>query len=434
MPGVLGVQYEVRLTADSSSVTRGRTNQLAAATLLISQNLLPNTAYQVRGQYIPSAPRDMLWSDWLDVTTPNILFTLADFDATVIAMVTGIEQFDVTEINNAINLLSSLLANVNARTWNVQKELTSQISATFETASASIEDVRTVAVDTNTAFAAYQLVVSATFGPSFSTVSTVSDAVATLDGYAASSYSVTLDVNNYATGFELVNGGSGVSSFTVTVDKFQIAAPGVTGGAPVSIFTVANVAGTPKVGLRGDMIVDGSITTQTIAAGSITAVELAANSVTAGAISAGSINTAALAVNSVSLANIIAGSVTNENFATHSTFATVPVSSTIVSVTATIESGNATVEWDCSQINATDGGSTVCHIVFSLFVDGVSVRSWTWSGYISTGNQLNTPISVKDYVTGLSNASHTFTIKCTSSTFSTCALDGGFIRVQDLRR
>ncbi len=70
LPGVVGIQYEVRLKADLSSVTRGRTDQLAAGALLISQGLIPLTAYQVRGQYLPSSPRDMLWSDWLDVVTP----------------------------------------------------------------------------------------------------------------------------------------------------------------------------------------------------------------------------------------------------------------------------------------------------------------------------------------------------------------------------
>ncbi len=80
-----------------------------------------------------------------------------------------------------------------------------------------------------------------------------------MDGYAAAQYSVTLDVNGYATGFELINGGPGVSATTFTTDKFQVAAPGVGGGAPVPIFTVANVNGVPKVAIRGDMLVDGTV-------------------------------------------------------------------------------------------------------------------------------------------------------------------------------
>ena len=50
LPGVVGVQYEVRLSADLSSVTRGRTDQLSAiSALIISQGIIESTAYQVRG-------------------------------------------------------------------------------------------------------------------------------------------------------------------------------------------------------------------------------------------------------------------------------------------------------------------------------------------------------------------------------------------------
>lgn len=272
MPGVLGVQYQVRLTSNGSEVTSGRTDQLAAGTLLISQSLLPNTAYQARGQYLPSAPRDMLWSDWLDATTPDVRLTLADFDDSVIAAVNNIEGFDQDAINQAINLIASLVGNVNARTWNDKKTLTSEISATFETASAAITSVETVAVDTKTALADFTTTVNATFGPSFSTVTTVTDAVATLDGYAAASFGVTLDVNGFASGFQLVNGGSGVSSATFIQDKFQIAAPGVTGGNPIPIFTVANVNGIPQIALSGDLYSDKSINALAVNAGTLSAI------------------------------------------------------------------------------------------------------------------------------------------------------------------
>lgn len=272
MPGVVGVQYQVRLASNSSEVTSGRTDQLAAGTLLISQSLLPNTAYQARGQYLPSSPRDMLWSDWLDVTTPDVRLTLADFDDSVIAMVNGIEQFDAAAIQQAINTISSIVADINSITWTDKKTLNTDIAATAANASAEISQVQTVAVNTQEALADFTTTVNATFGPSFSTVTTVSDAVATLNGYAAASYSVTLDVNNYAIGFALVNGGSGVSSFTVTADKFQIAAPGVTGGDPKPIFTVANVNGTPQIAISGDTYADGSINAISLNVGELTAI------------------------------------------------------------------------------------------------------------------------------------------------------------------
>lgn len=282
VPGVVGVQYEVRLASDDSDVTKGRTDQLAAGAIIVTQSLLPNTAYEVRGQYIPSSPRDMLWSDWLSVTTPDIKFTLADFDASVIALVNGIEQFNGDAINEAINLIASFVANQDARNWLDKKELRSQLDATAGGANAAIADVRTVAVDTQAAFASFSTAATASFGSTTAFVSQTATAIATYDGQAASEYAVTLDVNGYVIGYNLINGGGGISAFTVTVDKFQIAAPGVTGGAPVPIFTVANVNGSPKVGIRGDVIVDGSVTASKMSVGSLSAITVDAGNIRAG--------------------------------------------------------------------------------------------------------------------------------------------------------
>lgn len=282
MPGVVGVQWEVRLTSSGAVVTRDRTDQLAAGTALISQSLLPNTAYQARGQYLPSAPRDMLWSDWLDATTPDVRLSLADFDDSIIAAVNNIEGFDVDAINQAVNLIASLVGNVNARTWNDKKTLTSELAATSGAALAAITTVETVATDTQTALADFTTTVNATFGPSFSTVTTVTDAVATLNGYAAASYAITLDVNGYASGFELVNGGSGVTSATFIQDKFQIAAPGVTGGNPIPIFTVANVNGVPQIALSADLYSDKSINALAVNAGTLSAITANLGTITAG--------------------------------------------------------------------------------------------------------------------------------------------------------
>ena len=272
MPGVVGVQYQVRLTADSSEVTSGRTDQLAAGTLLISQSLLPNTAYQARGQYLPSAPRDMLWSDWLDVTTPDVRLTISDFDDSVVAMINAIQQFDDSQIQETLNLISSLVQNINARTWTDKKTLNSDIAATASNASAEISEVKTVAVDTQSALADFTTTVNATFGPSFSTVSSVTDAVATINGQTAAAVSLTLDVNGFVVGTQFVNGGAGADSFTVTTDKFQVAAPGVTGGDALPIFTVADVNGVPSIAISADVYADGSIEATKLDVGELSAI------------------------------------------------------------------------------------------------------------------------------------------------------------------
>jgi hypothetical protein len=135
--------------------------------------------------------------------------------------------------------------------------------------------LQTVVVDQATAFAEFQTTVSAKFGDAFSSVHTVSDAVATLDGYAAAEFAVTLNVDGYATGFNLINGGAGTSTFTIVADKFQVHLPGFNGNTPYSLFTTGLVAGVPSVGIQGNLILDGTIVTSMIHAGAITAIQIA---------------------------------------------------------------------------------------------------------------------------------------------------------------
>lgn len=221
----------------------------------------------------------------VDLSAPFIV--IASQTVALSSLIAGI-QYQVTTLQDILNdkidaatqLIASASANQDARNWLDKKQVRSQLDSVAGDASASIATIQQTMADDQDAFASFQTTVNATFGPSFSSVDTVSSAVATLDGYAASSYAVTLDVNGYASGFNLVNGGGGISSATFLVNKFQIASPGVSGGDPVPIFTVANVGGSPKIGIRADTIIDGSVTTQTINAGAVTAIKIGAGEIT----------------------------------------------------------------------------------------------------------------------------------------------------------
>ncbi|EPE99540.1 phage tail protein [Rhizobium grahamii] len=89
--GVIGVQWEVRDAATFEVIYRGNTLRADVGSVIIAQNLLPNNAYGVRGQLVPSDPdRLMEWSDWLPVTTPNVLLT--DMDIYLPGVVEGVEE------------------------------------------------------------------------------------------------------------------------------------------------------------------------------------------------------------------------------------------------------------------------------------------------------------------------------------------------------
>ncbi|MFC3206888.1 phage tail protein [Aquamicrobium soli] len=72
LDGIDGVEYEVRLASDLSHVTGGRTDQPEAGSMVVSQGIVGLTTYGVRGRYIRDSGEDVLWSDWLPVTTDDI--------------------------------------------------------------------------------------------------------------------------------------------------------------------------------------------------------------------------------------------------------------------------------------------------------------------------------------------------------------------------
>jgi len=314
LSGIIGVQYEVRLKIDFSEVGRGRTDQYHAGALIISQGILPRTEYQIRMQYIPTAPRQMLWSDWIDVLTPDI--AIADIPAWITHQVTVVTDFLNDRIEELNQRISTVVSTSGQRNWLDQKEVRSQLSSRSDAAFAEISRVETVATDGDTALASDIETLTAEVGDNSAQITINATAIASIEGWGAAQYAVTLDVNGYASGFELLNGGAGISTATFVQDKFQIAAPGVGGGAPVPIFTVANVGGAPKVALRGDMYVDGTIagialiadtiTAREIAASTITATEIAADSITADRLVTGTITSdsgkiGALSVKSLSI-------------------------------------------------------------------------------------------------------------------------------------
>ena len=184
-------------------------------------------------------------------------------------------------------LLAALSADQAARAWLDKKQLRSELFAQAGDAKASIAELRSVMADDEAAFAEFQTMVSATFGPDFSSVDTVSKAFAGVNGVLAAAWSVTVNVNNHVAGIQLINGGQKNSAFIVTADTFQVALPGAGGGDgdPTSVFTIGTFAGVPKVGINGDLILTGTITASMMNVGSLSAITVDAGNIRAGTLS-----------------------------------------------------------------------------------------------------------------------------------------------------
>jgi hypothetical protein len=421
LPGIIGIQYEVRLNLDLSEVAKGRSDQYEAGALIVTQGLVGNTTYQIRGQYIPSSPRDMLWSGWITVTTPDVTLSLADFDAALKYQVTQVQDYLNDRIGAVEALIASVASNSEAGNWIDHKQIRDELTAVAEEGRASITDVRTVQVNNQIAFASYQQTVAASFASTNASVTTNASAIATLNGFAAAQYSVTLDVNGYASGFNLINGGAGISTATFVQDKFQIAAPGVGGGAAVPIFTVANVNSVPKIAIRGDMYADGTIFARSIVAGDITAVQIAAGTITSdsGVIGALSVKSLSIAGNAATVPN--AQSYSSTITSTPTTFA-----SFTMSIDTTGLSGVSITIWaiaTCIIDNFGTGNSANCSLIMNGSTQA-SITGLNWKTAMmvlsaaititGSGGVMSVPVSFQANV-----LASTFSV--TGSLFAICA-------------
>ena len=237
----------------------------------------------------------------------------------------GFERLD-----KIAQFIASFASEQDAHNWLQKNQTHALLELKSQAASASIEEVRTVALGVDAALASFELTVNATLGDheasisqnataisaldtsfsSFSTtvnahfgtldatVTTNATAITTVNNKLAAQWTLTLNVNGYISGMKSFNDGSATGTIFVG-DIFQVAFPGQNGGNPVSVFGIGNVNGAAKVVLLGDMFVDGIVTARMIQAAQVQAVHLTANSVIAGKIAAGAIDVGTLIADNV---------------------------------------------------------------------------------------------------------------------------------------
>lgn len=159
---VEAVLYQIRISETEDVIYKGRTDDVAAGVILISQNLLPATEYEARGRYAPRGKRSALWSSWLPVTTPDTRLT--DDDVYLPGMLEELngrfddfEDFMGAEIDDLENQIE---AEVDARATQILAEQEERVAETHRLAGsyrALIDEVGAVrALLANASFEGYQ--------------------------------------------------------------------------------------------------------------------------------------------------------------------------------------------------------------------------------------------------------------------------------------
>ncbi len=196
---VIGIEYEVRLQASLEKISEGRTDQPQVGSMLISQGLLPNESYVVRGRYIPGGDRPVLWSGFIPVITPNVL--LSDKDVFVDVDLSGVEEAlgwlrnSTRTAQDAIDGLIAAQMELATVAYKDTRNLARELSVELGAARAEYREDIQLAVNETMAVAGKVETLTAALGGSSAFVNIAWAALATPAGYAAR-YGVTAAVND----------------------------------------------------------------------------------------------------------------------------------------------------------------------------------------------------------------------------------------------
>lgn len=271
IPGITGIRWRVRLASDQSLVTADYFNQPDIDDINITQSLMVLTNYEVSIQYIPTAPRDMTWSEWRPVSTPDAKLGAADIANYIVNKITtGFSEL-LGVIKDASDTLDGLAADAEAQAWLDRETDKSEMVVATGAISASITAVKTIAISAQEAIAAYQFVVEAQFNTTNANVTQEILARAQVDSALATEIdTVTTTVNGHTASLQLVassvNGSSVYLGILGTID-------GVTGGL---VLTGAKVNGVTTYDFLfdGNQVVRGTITASALNVISLTAISV----------------------------------------------------------------------------------------------------------------------------------------------------------------
>ncbi|WP_205665464.1 phage tail protein [Georhizobium profundi] len=320
-PDVDAVAFEVALTETLEVIYRGRTDEPEAGAIVISQGLLPNEDYLVRGRYVPRSDRDTAWSGWLPVRTLNIAFTGSDIlDATITELKLADRAVSSAKIQVAAVIQELIASNAVVASKIADLAITQQKVAdnaisvnkilNGAVTAAKIQD----AAITLTKFASGLRPVE-NFSGSLPATGNSEGRVGTLDGqlYRFTDGAWTKEVEAVDISGELVSAQIANSAVTqAKIAASAIDASRLQNNAVTELKLAADAVTAAKLAVNAvtnGALANNAVTTAKIAAAAVTANELAVGSVIAGKIAANAVTTASIAAGAVTANEIAANAV-----------------------------------------------------------------------------------------------------------------------------
>ena len=163
--------------------------------------LLPNEQYEVRGKLVPFSGRETEWSEWLTVTTPNVLLGANDISLELDEIAAEIAQQiqwiggSVRAVLDRFREMGSILEAADLENYNMREQLSREINVRLGDVEAGFVEVIEVALGPGGAIATALSSLYAAMGGNTSEVNVRWEAVAAPSGYSAR-YAIQAAVND----------------------------------------------------------------------------------------------------------------------------------------------------------------------------------------------------------------------------------------------
>jgi hypothetical protein len=219
---------------------------------------------------------------FVDVTVPDIV--IGPNTVAPSSLLHGLEDYVINQLKEGSDNVTKVvqqIASVAAEHDAANFTQTTQIRSQTNNLQSRVTISEVAFTDFTTAFASYQVEVTASLGDLEASVITNSTAIATADGQLAAIFTLKLTVDGYVSGFQSTNDGV-TSNFQVVASNFIVAEPGVAGGTPVPVWAIGTVGGVARIVYHGDMFGDGSINAQALNVVHLSAISADLGNVTAG--------------------------------------------------------------------------------------------------------------------------------------------------------
>lgn len=149
---VRAVRVQVRLKETQAVVFDGESPYditVAEPSVVLQGTFLRSTQYQARGIFLPYSGRETAWSDWFDVTTPDVGITEGELDSKIRAFLQQLDVMREAALGPALDelrqIVDGLAQNVSGLIALKDLEIQNSIVNYIGRANANITEVRTVA-------------------------------------------------------------------------------------------------------------------------------------------------------------------------------------------------------------------------------------------------------------------------------------------------